>query len=261
MTLRNLVLAVYAISVMLVSIIGWYAFDFSLAVSSLLLVPGSVTLTLAVLWGVALSLLTVLVAILLRVFVRPLDQLRRVALRIASGDYTVRVAVSVASEIGDLQMAFNRMAKELAARAVAEERRRQAEERTRMVFDYANVGIGQATLDGRFVAVNPALARLLGYAPEELVGRSWKDITHQVDHERQMQEHRALLAGAVSRYQMEKRYLRKDGSEVWVDVTVALSPADGESEACVVVTAVDITPRRQALPAMAPSALGPPSTV
>lgn len=246
MTLKHLVLAVYAIAVMLVSIIGWYALDFSQAVSALLPMPGSVTATLAVLWGASLVLLSILVAILLRHFVRPLEQLRQLALRIASGDYSARLVASANTEIGDLQLAFNRMAKELAARAQAEEHRRRAEERYRLVFDHANIGISQATLDGRLVAVNPALARLLGYAPDDLLGRTWQDITHPDDRERQMQEHRAFLAGELPRYQMEKRYVRQDGSEVWVDVTVALSPGDRESEGCIVVTAADITARRQA---------------
>lgn len=246
MTLRNLVLAVYAIALMLVSIIGWYAFDFSQAVSSLLEVPGGVTLTLAVLWGASLLLLSVLVAILLRFFVHPLDQLRQLALRVAAGDYTVRLAASSNSEIGDLKRAFNKMAKELGVRAQAEEMRLRAEERYRAVFDHANIGISQATLDGRFVAVNRALANLLGFTPDELLGRTWEDITHPEDRDRQWEEHRAFLAGALPRYQVEKRYLRKDGTEVWVDVTVALSPGDGQSEACLIATATDITARRQA---------------
>jgi PAS domain S-box-containing protein len=78
------------------------------------------------------------------------------------------------------------------------------------------VGFAVTDLEGRYVHVNPAFCRLLGRDAEALLSVCARDVTHPVDYGRQMHYLKALKEGSRETYQMEKRYLRPDGSEVWV---------------------------------------------
>ena len=95
-------------------------------------------------------------------------------------------------------------------------------ERFRATFEYAAVGIGQVSLDGRWQVVNQRLAEITGRTRDELLRSSFQEITHPDDLERDLVEVRRVLDGKASSYEIEKRYLRKDGSIVWVNLTAAL---------------------------------------
>jgi PAS domain S-box-containing protein len=103
-------------------------------------------------------------------------------------------------------------------RAVLEE----SEERFRATFEQAAVGIAHVGLDGRWLRVNRKLCDIVGYHPDELMRLTFQDITHPDDLEADLAQVRRLLAGAIQTYSMEKRYFRKDGSVVWINLTVAL---------------------------------------
>jgi PAS domain S-box-containing protein len=92
---------------------------------------------------------------------------------------------------------------------------RQSEARFRSLYEHAAVGIDQVSTDGRLLMVNPALCHMLGYSESELLGRGFVDITHPDDRPREA----ALLQGDRDSYEIEKRYLHRDGSPVWVRVT------------------------------------------
>lgn len=105
------------------------------------------------------------------------------------------------------------------------------ETRTRFTaaFNSAPNGMGLASLDGRFVLVNPALCDLVGYDEDELVGRSWSDITHADDVAADVVATKATLAGEMPGYSLEKRYHHRLGHVVAVRVTVSLiRDAQGE---------------------------------
>ncbi|MGH8766132.1 MAG: sensor histidine kinase [Burkholderiales bacterium] len=104
---------------------------------------------------------------------------------------------------------------------------RESEERFRQTFELAGSGIAHVDLQGRFQRVNRSLARILGYAAEELVGRTVKEVSHPDDRNLTDTGRGDLRAGASESAHFEKRYLRKDGATVWVDLTVALV-RDGE---------------------------------
>jgi PAS domain S-box-containing protein len=246
MSARALILASFATAVLLVSVITWYALDFSWSVDTLLKTPSNVPATLMVLWGVCVVSLAVLVALILTAFVRPLAHLRAAALRVADGNLAVYVPRSGGTEIRDLQDAFQVMIKGLSYRALAEDERRRAEERYRIVFDHANLGIAQTSADHTILSVNPAFERLLGYSRIELLGRSWLDLVDAEDRERASAIAERIITGEFSTHNMEKRYRRKDGSAIWAEVTVAaVRRADGGVET-LVTTAQDITARREA---------------
>jgi PAS domain S-box-containing protein len=97
------------------------------------------------------------------------------------------------------------------------------ERRFRETFETAAVGIAHIRLDGRWLLVNRKLCAIVGYSREELLGMTFQELTHPDDLEADMANARALLAGAVESYTMEKRYYHKDGPVVWVNLTVSLS--------------------------------------
>ena len=116
----------------------------------------------------------------------------------------------------------------------------------RAVFDNAGIGIDLLDRDGRIVKVNRALSNMLGYAEEELRQFTFLDITHPEDRERSKRNLEALMAGEIDSYRLEKRYVRKDGGVVWVDLwSSAIRDANGKNVGTVAVIE-DISERRRA---------------
>ncbi len=99
---------------------------------------------------------------------------------------------------------------------------RASEARFRATFEQAAVGIAHVELDGRWLAVNERLCAITGYPHEELLRLTFQDITYPDDLDADLDRVRALLAGEIETYQMEKRYRRRDGTLVWVLLTVSL---------------------------------------
>lgn len=107
-------------------------------------------------------------------------------------------------------------------RIEAEQRLRQSEERFRNAFDFAPVGMALVSLDNRFLQVNGAICKLLGYADGRLEGRSQADFSHPEDFELESAALHALVAGRSMSEQFEKRYKTQDGTDVWTLVSVSL---------------------------------------
>src|SRR3569623_1592289 len=101
-------------------------------------------------------------------------------------------------------------------------RLREAEERFRLAFEHAPIGIALGSPEGKFTRVNRALCELLGYTPEELVATTFQEITHPEDLNLDLENVRQVLSGEVRDYEMEKRYLHRDGHIVWALLSVAL---------------------------------------
>lgn len=93
----------------------------------------------------------------------------------------------------------------------------------RAIFDQAAVGICYSDFAGNFIRVNQRFGDITGYAPEELAGRNFAEITHPDDIELDERQGNELIAGKRGPYTMEKRYLKKGGGEVWVRMTVTLA--------------------------------------
>jgi len=108
------------------------------------------------------------------------------------------------------------------ARKAAETALRDSEAQLRTIFEQAAVGIVYAGLDGRFVRFNQRLAEITGYPQEELHQLTFQTITHPDDLEADLLHIRRLLDGEISSFSMDKRYVRKDGSPVWVNLAASL---------------------------------------
>lgn len=104
----------------------------------------------------------------------------------------------------------------------------ETEERLRRVFESAPIGIALVSEDRRFLAMNPALCRLLGYTEKELLGKTFLEVTHPDDLKPSLELERAGRARAGDSLTLEKRYLRKTGETIWVRLTVrAIQDTDG----------------------------------
>jgi len=93
---------------------------------------------------------------------------------------------------------------------------RESEARYRSTFELAGSGVAHIGLDRRFIRVNRRLCEILGYTEAELLRLTGRDISHPDDLDIINQQRPALYAGKIDRVHVEKRYVRKDGSAVWV---------------------------------------------
>jgi formate hydrogenlyase transcriptional activator len=123
---------------------------------------------------------------------------------------------------------------------------RESEERYRAVFELSVLGISQADADGRILRVNDAFCRIVGYEREELIGKSFRDITHPEDQEDNFEKFQKLTRGESDHMYVQKRYVRKDGSLVWVDIKA--SPVRNSAGRALYTVAMieDITDRMRA---------------
>lgn len=123
-------------------------------------------------------------------------------------------------------------------------------------IDFEQVAVGLALVEarsGRFVRVNQRYSDIVGYARAELEATDWQSLTHPDDLPEDLEKHHLLVEGRIGEFSMEKRYVRKDGGEVWVNLTVSpLSGPDGSTQFHVAV-AEDITRRKRAETALVES--------
>ncbi|WP_079434386.1 sensor histidine kinase [Zoogloea sp. LCSB751] len=103
----------------------------------------------------------------------------------------------------------------------AKEEMRLSKEFFQSTFDSAAVGMAVADFEGRYIKVNQAMCEFVGYSEAELLGMSYHDITHPDDLADNVSARARMLDGTLPKFQMEKRYVRKDGRVVWALMVVS----------------------------------------
>lgn len=98
----------------------------------------------------------------------------------------------------------------------------ESEQQFRATFNQAAVGIAHVSLTGQWLRVNQKLCEIVGYTHEEVLQRTFQDMTYAEDLDSDLDYVRQMLADEIQTYSMEKRYIRKDGSLVWINLTVSL---------------------------------------
>jgi len=127
----------------------------------------------------------------------------------------------------------------------AETALRQSEERFRATFEQAAVGIAHADLDGNWLRVNERLCDLLGYTRAELLTLTFREVTYADDLTADLASLHRLVAGEIAAFHTEKRYIRKDGSQLWGSLTVSLVHDEaGAPQYCIAVIE-DISERKR----------------
>jgi len=127
----------------------------------------------------------------------------------------------------------------------AEEALQTSEAHFRSVFESTIMGIAFGDLNGRFIDINPAMQRILGYSIDELMRLSMAEITHADDIEKDFALFQEVLEGKHSYYQIEKRYIHKSGRVIWGNVHVSVvCKENGEPEYAIGIID-DITNRKE----------------
>ena len=123
---------------------------------------------------------------------------------------------------------------------------RESEGRFRALVEEAAVGVAEIEMStGRFITVNRRLCEMVGMTEEELLATTFQAITHPEDLHLHEEKTALLLAGKIGHYSMEKRYLRKDGWIIWVNITVSPLWKPGEKPGHTMIVVENITERKR----------------
>ena len=137
--------------------------------------------------------------------------------------------------------------KELFEHRKAELALHDSEERFRKAFQHSAIGMALVGLDGHWLKVNDSLCHIVGYSEQELLSKSFQEITYPDDLPVDMDFVERLLSGEIDHFQSEKRYVHKDGHVVWVRLSVSLI-RDAQNSPIHFVTQVDdVTERKRAM--------------
>lgn len=117
---------------------------------------------------------------------------------------------------------------------------RLASVQLRQIFEHAPIGMALLDLDGRWLDVNAQFCRIVGYSRDELLRLAFRDITASADLEGDAVLLNQLLNGQIPSYQREKRYVRKDGQAVWVELAVSLARDEYGDPEYLITQIVDI---------------------
>ncbi|MEY2505386.1 MAG: hypothetical protein QOJ05_908 [Verrucomicrobiota bacterium] len=112
-------------------------------------------------------------------------------------------------------------------------------------FEHAAIGMALVAPDGKWLRVNRSICEITGYSEEELLQRSFQDITHPDDLDLDLANVKKMLAGEIDSYQMEKRYFHKNGAIVWVLLSVSLVREETIQPRFFISQIQDITSRKE----------------
>jgi PAS domain S-box-containing protein len=114
------------------------------------------------------------------------------------------------------------------------------------LFDQSAVGIAAFTIGGRFLRANPAFCRLLGYTEQELLQKTHLDVIHVEDLEAAAVSRAQVISGKMKPRLSERRYVHKDGSTVWVQMSGVVIRDEAGAPQSTVLVASDISPLKRA---------------
>jgi len=192
--------------------------------------------------------------------VRPIIKLRKGMEIVGAGNLDYRLNLEYNDEIGQLSSSFDAMTERLKTSTTSitrlnqevertrkiERALRESEERFRGAFETSAIGMALVGLDGKWLKVNNSLCDIIGYSEEELMEKSFQDITYPEDLETGLDYMRRVISGEIPHYHMEKRYVHKDGRIIWILLSVSLVRGEDNQPLYFISQIEDITERKRA---------------
>jgi PAS domain S-box-containing protein/putative nucleotidyltransferase with HDIG domain len=129
--------------------------------------------------------------------------------------------ITILDEIGNPQYLLG-ISEDITEHKRAIEALRESNERFSNAFEFAPIGMSLVGINGNYLQVNHAFCEIIGYSEKELLQNNFQAITHPDDLKVDLDYVRQMLAGDISSYQMEKRYVHKSGDIIWVFLSVSL---------------------------------------
>ena len=176
---------------------------------------------------------------------RTMGKLGRLYGRRASGvEFPIEASISqVSTKSGKI---FTVILRDITERVAAEEALMERDQNLTATFEQAEVGIAHVDLEGHWIRVNQKVQDITGYSEEELLKATFFDITHPVDLETDHAMHAQAVSGERRSFTREKRFIRKDGSVVWVNATSSVVYDKAGVPKYLVKIYEDITQRKEA---------------
>lgn len=125
-----------------------------------------------------------------------------------------------------------------------QEKLKQSEEQFRGAFNYAAIGMALVGLTGTWLEVNDSFSNMIGYSKEELLGLNFQSLTHPDDLEQDLVILKNLINRKIKTHQMEKRYLHKNGSIIWVNLVVSMVVDQNDKPIHIIGQIQDITQKK-----------------
>lgn len=157
----------------------------------------------------------------------------------------ITVSIRIVKDVQGRTISINGVNQDITERKQAEENLRLSEVKFRNIFENSNVGKSITTLDGK-VSVNKAFSDIVGYTLEELSDMNWPEFTYRDDIEYNAKEINFLLKGEKHFSQWEKRFIHKNGSIVWVHISMVLLRDNEENPIHFITEIYNITERKLA---------------
>jgi len=160
--------------------------------------------------------------------------------------FWANVVVTALRDQADNLRGFAKVTRDITERKRTQEALQASEQRFRATFEQAAVGIAHVSSTGQWLLVNQKLCDLVGYTREELLEGTFQKITYPEDLDVDLNYVNRVLAGELNTYSLEKRYIRKAGSLIWINLTVSLVRDAGGEPNYFIAVIEDISDRKQA---------------